>query len=776
MIETDPCQQRATECETGPQLILAGPGTGKTTALIAHFTDLVKQGIEPQRILAITLTRKAGEEMKNRLKPLINRDSSQLNVETFHTLADKILREYAHHVGLNQDFQVLNEQTQEALLRSLNLFWNSESGKHLPEFFAEVKARMLDAAGFAKELTAELRAGGVRQNDPLFEATEHMALYEKELLARNTCDLEDLIAHTVRILEKEETIRQVVAQQFDYLLVDEFQDVSPAQYRLLRALLLEHQNLWVVGDDDQSIFSSRGADLTYTTHFRKLFPNAQLKYLETNYRSSQQILHMAEQLIGFNKKRQRKVMRSISGSGSPVVALDFPNPEDEAAWIVDAIGNVLEKGVAHREIAVLFRMHHQAFPLQLAFQKNKIPIVLHGTEAFWELAPARYLRGLLLYAMNQQVPKAKALLAEGDVNNRLTRFARFLDVKEYSRIVKELRDKLISDPPHFYKESQNADWADQVHVAAQIALSAGSIVALETRVSEQAEFLQGNESDAVCLSTIHEAKGQEWHTVFLAGFEADLLPYKLAVNNWQEERRLAYVALSRAKRYLCMSYCLKRHRKRSGPSPFLGELLLAVDPANYVWGGSGNGPSTVNAAATFSATTATLNAITHWTTEEDCRLIQLANAGSTLKEIAMTLGRTITMVSYRLRLLEEEKPYPGMPELIQPKSWTARDDRKIASLWKQGRSEDEIADQMRRTVTAVKHRLDDLNLTGESPEQEADSWRDKLIKIALVSMKYDEALAWMRAPNSELDLQSPWQLSNTASGFKKAALLLEKPE
>lgn len=567
-------QRAAADCGDGPVLVLAGPGTGKTTTLTARFGALVARGVPPERILAVTFTRKSGDDLIARLVQTHGLERNRLEVGTFHRFGGQILRAHAEQVGLSRRFRILDEGGQRRLLSDLKVHWSTERGRDLLEIIAEAKARMLDAAALRAQVESRLRAGTLDLDDPLVDAVDPYHDYERALLERDCCDFEDLISHTVRLLERLPAVRTEVAQRFEHLLVDEFQDVNQGQFRLLRALLLRHRNLWCVGDDDQSIYGFRGADASYIIDFERNFPEATKYQLTDNYRSTRQILELAQALVGFNPVRYPKGLQAMRGDGPPVVVQAHPEALAEAQWVAAAIAKVLEKGIPPEQVAVLFRTGVQATALQIELQAQSLPFSLQGAADFWRSAPALWLRALLRLSENLSDREALAWLAPRH-QATFRKKAMSLGLVPFPRRIERARAFLLQKAPAPEGSRLLEDWSQRLALCAELVGLFPSCEALEAAVTRQ----DGSSRKAgIALSTIHAAKGLEWHTVFVIGFEQGLLPHNLA-DDEDEERRLAYVAMTRAKRYLCLSYCAWRHKKQTEASPFLKEALSRADPA-----------------------------------------------------------------------------------------------------------------------------------------------------------------------------------------------------
>lgn len=733
MGELNQGQLRASQCGGGAHLVLAGPGTGKTTTLTARFAHLVSQGIDPRRILAVTFTRKAGEEMMTRLGQLMNFDARSLHVGTFHSLGGKVVRAFAPFVQLTERFRILDERGQRGLLQKLGIFWNPEYGGELTDIFAAAKARMMDADAFREHVEEQHREGKISANDPILEAVDHYHDYQKALLEEDCCDFEDLIMYSVRILEGQEEALSRVASSYDHILVDEFQDVNEGQFRLLRALIQPHGNLWCVGDDDQSIYAFRGANATYSLQFAEHFPSANIWKLQENYRSTEEILEMANSLICFNRNRYSKTLEPTKGSGPPVVVQDHPTVWAEADWVAQAVDKVRQKGIPGREIAVLFRVGQQAFLLQRSFQMAGIPHTLRGAGDFWQMAPARYLRGMLLIAAAGKVGAGSRMMGPGRRAEQFAKKALGVESRHFATQVKAMAEILEDKPPQSYGPDKVIDYQQRITAAADAAKSFKNAQELEAWVEQQRRALNRPDPNAVVLSTIHSAKGLEWHTVFLVGFEPGTLPHALAEGEEDEERRLAYVALSRAKRFLCLSFCHERYDEPTGASPFLAELLGDVPDSCFTWRGEGPLP-----------------------TAGSYRVLCDASAKP--------------LVSRKKRAAPKKKgpAKNGLP-------WTAGEDRRLLRWHHKGMNRNDIAHKLERSAASVKRRLDRLLAEqAEVPEEDpCVQWRDHLLEEALARLSHEDAMSWLNQPLDK-EGHSPWQMAKTQKGYKQALKALKK--
>jgi len=365
-------QAAAVRAGAGPQLVLAGPGTGKTHTLVNRFAFLVDQGVDPRRILTLTFTRKAADEMVDRVRPMLSASPpSGLWVGTFHGLAGRMLRSMAEDAGLTPAFRILDAQQQQRLLVQLGIYWDADNGGELLDIIAAAKDHLLDPESYRQTARARIDREG-QHLQWMLAAADAYATYQAALKARNGVDFGDLINHVVALMRQDDAIRQRISRQFDHILVDEFQDVNPAQVELLRLLSATHTNLWVVGDDDQTLYGFRASDVKHILAFPKRYHGTRIHKLQENYRSTGNILAPALALIAHNRRRFAKPLRPTKSAGSRVVVAEHADEAQEAAWTVASVQKLIQAGVPYGEIAVLCRAGHVGSRLQLTDRKSVV--------------------------------------------------------------------------------------------------------------------------------------------------------------------------------------------------------------------------------------------------------------------------------------------------------------------------------------------------------------------------------------------------------------------
>ena len=596
-------QKLAVETTDGPLLVLAGAGTGKTRVLTTRIAYILNLGmVQPWQILALTFTNKAANEMKNRLADLSDGTwfSGDIWCGTFHSVCLRILRANAERAGLRRDFIIFGEDDQKSVIKSLLSSSTKTPGDYVEEFSA-IKDKGLVA---------------LKNTDKLFNA------YNAELVRLNAVDFGDIILKVLDLFDKNPDVLSRYQNQFKYILVDEFQDTNNAQMEFLGMLTrgIESPNICCVGDDDQSIYSWRGAEIKHILNFEKNFRDAQIIRLETNYRSTANILGAANSLIRHNDGRLGKDLRtteSING-GEPVYVLTLPGDRDEARIIADAI---LRDGASDfTKYALLIRAGSLSRIFEEEFASRGIPYKLIGATKFYDRMEIRdviaYLR-LLVYPFDdisflrviakprrgfgdKAIEKLRASgtnLMSGLRNAALAPKLRaaadeFLSAFDFEWGAMSPRDaaKTLLEKSGYMKmwsESKDADAPDRIANVRELLTSVISKYDSLPEFLEQAALMMTDDNDAaedatnkntVSIMTIHAAKGLEFDTVFLPAWEEGIFPNDKAINEGaiEEERRLAYVAITRARRRCIISNAMSRmvfgSRQYNSPSRFVTEM------------------------------------------------------------------------------------------------------------------------------------------------------------------------------------------------------------
>ncbi|HXF96025.1 MAG TPA: UvrD-helicase domain-containing protein, partial [Gemmatimonadales bacterium] len=638
MLPLNPAQRAAVEHPGGPLLVLAGAGSGKTRVLTARIAHLITaRGVRPERIFAVTFTNKAAGEMRARVAALLGADPGGLWIGTFHALSARLLRREAPLLGFGPNFTIYDEADSESLLKRLleqrGLSPKTYPPRALHALISGAKNRLISPEEFAA--TAESALARV--------AADLYAGLGPALRQANAMDFDDLLLHPLGLFAAHPERLEYWRSRFEHVLVDEFQDTNLAQYRLVRQLAAGHRNLCVVGDDDQAIYGWRGADVTHMLGFQRDFPDATLVRLEQNYRSTRVILEAANAVIAENRSRLGKTLFTDQGGGEPVVLLTAADERDEAEWIAGEFARLAaETDVPYGGMAVLYRTNAQSRPLEEAFRFRGIPYRLVGAVSFYERREVKDLLAYLRLIANPADDEAFArvvnvprrglgeasvvvlarwaaqwrqpLLETAAAADRVSElrpnireaFRRFADLMARLRAAAGRADPataleqviavtgyeqyLAEEGPEGVERVENvrelvagaAEWAE---VQAVAAADEGSLIerylTQAALLTPQDEAVEG--SDAVTLLTVHMAKGLEWPVVALAGLEDGLFPLARAAGEpggLEEERRLCYVGLTRARERLYLSWARSRYRggrlELQEPSRFLEALPPAV--------------------------------------------------------------------------------------------------------------------------------------------------------------------------------------------------------
>ncbi len=603
-------QAQAVEHTDGPVLIFAGAGSGKTRVLTHRIAHLLRERrVAPDRILAVTFTNKAAGEMKSRLESMVGASARDLWVGTFHAMCVRMLRRDGAKAGIASSFAIIDEADQRQLIKDIldDLDYDERQlspGACLHEI-SKAKNSLIWPDKFHEQQTSFL---GERMANVYTE-------YERRLRESNSLDFDDLIVRTIDLLERDENVREKYQRKFEYVLVDEYQDVNTAQYRLIALLGAKHKNVTVVGDDDQSIYSWRGSDYRMILRFEEDFPGARVFKLEENYRSTQRILDAANALVENNRTRAPKKLFTRRNEGESITLYPAATERDEARYVTEKIKQMVRDGAAYRDFLVLYRTNAQSRVFEEAMIADGIPYRVVGGVGFYARAEIKDVIAYLRYIVNPSdalafkrivnVPRrgigqqtlaalvhaatARGLsvgeaifdtdLLRDAVPKKLKELERFADLVRAFRERAEslsVSDLLVSvmEDSGYVRELQ----AEETHDArARIENLQELIgVAREYESGEPEATLSGfltnialisdldaldPEASYVTLMTMHGAKGLEFPHVFLTGLEEGVFPHSRALTDMhelEEERRLAYVGVTRAMDRLFLSYAQRR--------------------------------------------------------------------------------------------------------------------------------------------------------------------------------------------------------------------------
>lgn len=630
----NPPQREAVITTDGPLLVLAGAGTGKTKVLTSRIIQIVNSYLaSPFQILAVTFTNKAAAEMKKRIGEIIGEQVNNLWVGTFHSIAARILRRHPEIVGLKNDFTIIDEDDQNRLLKQIITDLNINIKQFPPKFYLNKISRIKDGISALE--------GKIEDDLSLPKLKEIYHLYQSRLKAMNAADFGDLLLYNLEIFKKAPEVLSYYQDKFKYILVDEYQDTNNGQYQWLLKLSAVHKNICCVGDDDQSIYSWRGANVANILRFEKDFTDAKVIRLEQNYRSTKNILKIADSVISNNKERHGKTLWTDAKQGEKVKVLSFLDDRTESSVIVNLIKNsISQKKFLPSEIAILVRAGYQTRAFEEAFIHNSVPYKIIGGMKFYERMEIRdaiaYLRICANLnddlALNRIINTPKRGVGEAAIaslyqKSKTEGIPLFFAIKnsiEQDLIKGKARDSLKTLFTQIEKFNQRLNDETLSNLARTILTDSGYIqmwraensIESQGRIENIEEFINSladfsnitefleyvslvevhsdnSKKDVVCVMTIHAAKGLEFDLVFVPGMEDGIFPSSKAIENrngLEEERRLAYVAITRAKKELILSAAKTRYIfgdfQAQMPSRFLKELSEAEIDFEEIFSGS----------------------------------------------------------------------------------------------------------------------------------------------------------------------------------------------
>jgi len=629
MSELNPAQQQAVQAGDGPQLILAGAGSGKTRTVVHRIGHLIAaRGVAPHRVLAVTFTNKAAAELKNRLTAMIGDDAGGVVSGTFHAISLRFLRRYADALGYPRSFQVVDADDQKALIKRLLKARNIAAERLHPSYLLGW-IEHCKHAGLTPSQTPEHDWNGIDMRELYSE-------YQAELKRLERMDFSDLILNVVLLLREHTGIAAALSNRFDHVLVDEYQDTNPVQHEWLMRLCEGHRNLTVVGDDDQSIYGWRGADVRHILDFEKLWDGADTHRLEENYRSTGSILKLANAVIQANSDRHAKELRPTREDGALPDWQVCNDEYDEARRVCRTIQHWRDQGRPWSEIAVLYRSNRQSLPLEQIMRESDIPYKIIGGVGFFERME---IKDALAYwsLLNQcgdglhllricNKPKrgigAKGMeqLAEQLAASGM-RVGEWLDVvadgqtggtakkiEELAQMLRGMRTDVAQRPDRGLNDIldvsgylQSLDAMGELEAAARIENIRTLQAYIELSIAEgltpiefmdRAALLQGtedmqaeqqrNDLDAVSMMSLHRAKGLEFDCVALAGVEEGMLPHQRAVDEGEsgisEERRLLYVGITRARTHLLLTSARQRRLFGDTHYPLPSRFIKNLQP------------------------------------------------------------------------------------------------------------------------------------------------------------------------------------------------------
>ncbi len=628
----NPSQLEVVTKAEGPCLVLAGAGSGKTRTLIYRVAYLLEKGVQPQEILLVTFTNKAAQEMRDRVETLLQTESRGLWCGTFHHIGNRLLRMYGREIGLHPDFGILDEEDSRDLVKSCvkQAGIRSEAAKFPKP--GVVQAVLSYAVNAKKGIGDVVMSQYPYLSSFIADFARIKSLYDEKKKRTNNLDYDDLLLQWGQLLKTSETVRTKLTRQFRYCLVDEYQDTNRLQHELIRLLSAHHRNLLVVGDDAQSIYSFRAADIRNILQFPEDFEDAEIFKLETNYRSTRAILDLANRSIAHNVHQFPKTLKSVHGEGSRPQFVKVRDQRQEAAFVVQRILEFKEAGIGLDDMAVLFRAHYQAAQLELELAKRGVPYIVRGGIRFFEQAHIKDVLCFLRILVNplDEIAWTRALSLQpgigagysekifqaaekesGDFGKILA--PAFADrfparVREgflgFRKIFKDLLKEGLEEHPdtlvetvldngynkHVLLNFENAqerleDLRQLVNFAHTYKNVKDFLADVTLREGFRGETITEAQADSevyehLVLSTIHQAKGLEWKAVFVISLSEGQFPHARSMESeeeLEEERRLFYVASTRAKEELVLIHPMTRFDYNAGmviqrPSIFVAEL------------------------------------------------------------------------------------------------------------------------------------------------------------------------------------------------------------
>jgi DNA helicase-2/ATP-dependent DNA helicase PcrA len=626
----NPPQFEAVTTISGPLLVLAGAGSGKTRVLTHRIAHLLHEGVDPERVIAVTFTNKAATEMRERVAELVGPAGTKVWVSTFHSSCCRILRLEAEHLGYTRRFAIYDDDDQHRLIRQILTDLGYDLKLTTPHAILGKIDHYKNRLITVDQLVAEHRAHG---NDPLVRAWR---MYEENLAAADAMDFNDLIGKAVQLFEEHPDVLQRWRERFQYVLVDEYQDTNRAQYRLLRSLVAEHHNLAVVGDDDQSIYAFRGADIRNILDFQSDFPEAKIVRLEQNYRSTENILAVANAVVSLNPDRIEKRLWTETSGGNRVTFLLCDDARDEARKVAMGIQGLARRGTKLSDVAIIYRTNATSQPFEAALREARLPYQVVGGRQFYARREIRdalaYLRlvsnpahdaaflrvvnvptrgvgnaalsKLRAEAANRGEPLLKAARAMARGSDRAAKaigsFVEVIDaLTELARtaslpaLVQQLLDR--SGYKAMLEAEASREAEGRLDNLQQLLRDAANFeppeptAAPDERLSAwlDAVALTGADQEipdggVVTMMTVHTSKGLEFPVVFVVNMIEGSFPHSRSAEEQggvEEERRLAYVAFTRARKRLIVTRSRKQLQFDGGSAN-----ATAAAPSRFLFG------------------------------------------------------------------------------------------------------------------------------------------------------------------------------------------------
>ena len=611
----------------GAVMVIAGAGSGKTRVLTNRIAYLIaEKNVLESNILAITFTNKAAKEMKERIYSLVGETSKYIWINTFHSMCVRILRQHIDLLGYNKNFTILDTSEQKTIIKNIVKELNLSEDSYQPNNILKIISNSKNSMISVNEMKAKARFGFMKNVAEIYE------YYQKYLKKNSVLDFDDLILKTIVLFEKHPEVLAIYQNKFEYIHVDEYQDTNVIQYKLIKMLSEVHKNICVVGDDDQSIYSWRGACSDNIINFEKDYEDVEVIFLDQNYRSNSTILDAANAVIKNNTDRKDKALWSENKGGDKITVYAATNDKDETDDIAKKVLDLKAQGVDYKDIAILYRANYLSRSMENSCMAFGIPYKLIGSLKFLQRQEIRDLLAYMNVIVNKNdefslrriinVPKrgiGASSMAKIDnyaeqyglslfealknidmigVSKKITTNIHLLTqlIEKYSQteqytiedlIVGIYKDSgyesMLKESADAYAESRIENISELVSSAKQFSSMNDNLIDFISEMSLTSDADDENEDDSVVLSTVHAAKGLEYRVVFIMGLEENLFPSIRDAessederNKMEEERRLAYVAITRAKEKLFMSYANRRMQfgsiKNNKRSRFLDEV------------------------------------------------------------------------------------------------------------------------------------------------------------------------------------------------------------
>lgn len=611
----------------GAVMVIAGAGSGKTRVLTNRIAYLIaEKNVLESNILAITFTNKAAKEMKERIYSLVGETSKYIWINTFHSMCVRILRQHIDLLGYNKNFTILDTSEQKTIIKNIVKELNLSEDSYQPNNILKIISNSKNSMISVNEMKAQARFGFMKNVAEIYE------YYQKYLKKNSVLDFDDLMLKTIVLFEKHPEVLAIYQNKFEYIHVDEYQDTNVIQYKLIKMLSEVHKNICVVGDDDQSIYSWRGACSDNIINFEKDYEDVEVIFLDQNYRSNSTILDAANAVIKNNTDRKDKALWSENKGGDKITVYASTNDKDETDDIAKKILDLKAQGVDYKDIAILYRANYLSRSMENSCMAFGIPYKLIGSLKFLQRQEIRDLLAYMNVVVNRNdefslrriinVPKrgiGASSMAKIDnyaeqyglslfealknidmigVSKKIITNIHLLTqlIEKYSQteqysiedlIVGIYKDSgyesMLKESADAYAESRIENISELVSSAKQFSSMNDNLIDFISEMSLTSDADDENEDDSVVLSTVHAAKGLEYRVVFIMGLEENLFPSIRDAessederNKMEEERRLAYVAITRAKEKLFMSYANRRMQfgsiKNNKRSRFLDEV------------------------------------------------------------------------------------------------------------------------------------------------------------------------------------------------------------